>query len=145
LEEYDEGLSDACGCYVFATRAGRGYTPHYIGQASKRSIADEALNPSNREKYNLVLGLGRGKPMLFILPMLTPQGRYRRRRQVNSKLPEMNFLERWLITTAIQKNADLVNNKETRFLRRIHVTGLLNSKRGESTTPSRLLSKALYY
>lgn len=144
LEDWDEGLSEACGCYVFAVRAGRGYTPYYVGQASKRAIADEALNPSNREKYNVVLGLGRGRPMTFILPMLTPQGRYRKRRQVNRKLPEMSFLERWLITTAIQKNPNLVNNKETRFLRRIHVTGLLNSTRGESTTPSRLLNKTLW-
>ena len=56
----------------------------------------------------------------------------------------MNFLERWLITTAIQKNPDLVNNKETRFLRRIHVTGMLNSTRGELIKPSRLLNKALW-
>jgi hypothetical protein len=144
LEEWDEGLSAACGCYVFAIRAGRGYTPYYVGQASKRAIADEALNPSNREKYNIVLGHGRGGPVLFALPMLTPQGRYRKRRQVDGKLPEMNFLERWLITTAIQKNPEIVNNKETKFLRRIHVSGLLNSKRGESTTASRLLTKALW-
>lgn len=144
LEEWDEGLSTACGCYVFAIRAGHGYTPYYVGQASKRAIADEALNPSNREKYNIVLGHGRGRPVLFALPMLTPQGRYRKRRQVDGRLPEMNFLERWLITTAIQKNSEIVNNKETKFLRKIHVSGLLNSKRGESTTASRLLSKALW-
>ena len=35
LEDWDVGLSAACGCYVFAIRAGRGYTPYYVGQASK--------------------------------------------------------------------------------------------------------------
>ena len=131
LDDWEEGLSDACGCYVFAIRAGRGYTPYYVGQASKRAVADEALNPSNREKYNEVLGHGRGRPMLFILPMRTPRGKFRRKRQADGKTPAMNFLERWLITTAIQRNREIVNNKETKFLRGIHVVGLLNSKRGE--------------
>src|SRR5580692_11425011 len=67
LEDWDEGLSDACGCYVFAIRAGRGYTPYYVGQATKRAIPKEALNPSNREKYNVVLGYGRGRPVIFVL------------------------------------------------------------------------------
>jgi hypothetical protein len=144
LEEWESGLSDACGCYVFAIRAGKGYTPYYIGQASKRTIADEALNPSNREKYNEVLGYGRGRPMLFVLPMRTPKGKFRKRSQADGKLPAMNFLERWLITTAIQKNPNIVNNKETRFLRGIHVVGLLNATRGESTTASQLLNRALW-
>ena len=26
LDDWEEGLSDTCGCYVFAIRAGRGYT-----------------------------------------------------------------------------------------------------------------------
>jgi hypothetical protein len=34
-EKWEVGLSSACGCYVFAVRAGKGYTPHYVGQACK--------------------------------------------------------------------------------------------------------------
>jgi hypothetical protein len=53
-------------------------------------------------------------------------------------------LERWLIATAIEKNPDLINNKETRFLRNIHVTGLFNAGKGEATVDSQKLRKALY-
>ena len=48
LEKWERGLSEACGCYVFAIRAGRGYTPYYVGQACKSSILLEAMNASNR-------------------------------------------------------------------------------------------------
>ena len=52
VEEVREGLSKACGCYVFAIRAGKGFTPLYVGQACARPLVAEALNPSNISKYN---------------------------------------------------------------------------------------------
>ena len=70
LESWDPGLSEACGCYVFAIRTPKGYTPYYIGQASKRSIAGEALNPSNGEKYNKACSESKGSPIIFLLPKL---------------------------------------------------------------------------
>jgi hypothetical protein len=144
LEDWETGLSDACGCYVFTLRAGKGYTPYYIGKSSKRGIAEEALNPSNREKYNEALGDSKGRPMLFVIPMLTPEGRFRKKMQGDGSLEAIDFLEQWLIATAIEKNRDLINNKQTRFLRNIHVAGTFNGRRGEATTASRLLNKALW-
>jgi hypothetical protein len=47
VESHQEGLSDACGCYVFALRAGKGWTPHYVGQACKLPILGEALRASS--------------------------------------------------------------------------------------------------
>jgi hypothetical protein len=52
LEDHRPGLAYACGCYVFALRAARGYTPYYAGQACRQSILREALNSSNQKKYN---------------------------------------------------------------------------------------------
>jgi hypothetical protein len=43
LDQREEGLSTACGCYLFAVRAGKGFTPYYVGQACKRAILNEAL------------------------------------------------------------------------------------------------------
>ncbi len=144
LEDWEEGLSEACGCYVFAVRAGKGYTPYYVGQGCKSSILREALNPSNREKYNKVLGETKGTPVIFMLPMRTPAGKFRKRKQVDGGLAELDFLERWLIAEAIDKNPDLINNKETWFLRNIHVVGLFNPTKGEATAASRELCKTLY-
>jgi hypothetical protein len=143
LENWEEGLSEAPGCYVFVTHAGRGYTPHYVGQARKRAMLSEAMNASNIGKYNEVLDR-RGTPMLFFVPFRTPGGKFRKRQKVDGGIPALDFLERWLITTALQKNPKLVNNKETYFLKNIHVTGVLNSGRGVSTSASRKLTLALY-
>ena len=103
LDEWEDGLSDACGCYVFAIRAGKGYTPYYVGQSSKRGIADEALNSTNREKYSQALSEGKGAPVLFVIPMRTPSGKFRKRKKADGKLAAVDFLEQWLIATAIEK------------------------------------------
>ncbi|MFC0574388.1 hypothetical protein [Paraburkholderia solisilvae] len=143
-EDRETGLSLACGCYVFAKRAGKGFTPWYVGQACKSSIVNEALNPANREKYNKILAEEAGSPVLFLLPMRTPTGKFRKRPAGNGGLPALDFLERWIIATAIDKNAHLINNKETKFLRNIHVIGVFNAQQGESTTDSTRLRKTLW-
>jgi hypothetical protein len=141
LEGSDEGLAQACGCYVFAIRAGKGYTPYYIGQACKRSILREALNPSNREKYNKICAEGKGMPVIFLIPKLTPRGRYKKKG--SGSRSAIDFLERWLIATALDKNPGLINSKETRFLRSINVAGIFNAKKGKPTAAAQELRKAL--
>lgn len=142
IEEWEEGLSGACGCYVFGKRAGGGITPWYVGQACKTSLLGEALNPSNITNYNHVLGQkGAGVPVLFLIPARTPSGKLRKR--PSGKLKSLSFLERWLISAAIEKNPDLINTKETRFLRDLHVKGVFNAQQGESTKSSSSLNKAL--
>jgi hypothetical protein len=141
LESWKPGLSGACGCYVFALKAGRGYTPYYVGQACKTSILREALNPSNREKYNKVCSEGKGSPVIFFLPKLTPKGRYRKKGRRSAAI---DFLERWLIAAAIEKNPGLINNKLTRFLRNIHVVGVFNAGKGKRPTASQELRRTLW-
>lgn len=143
LEKIEAGLSEACGCYVFAKQAGKGLTPWYVGQATKQSLAAESMNPANREKYNKVLD-SQGSPVLFFMPLRTPSGKLRKRPKGAARLLAIDFLERWLIAAALDRNGKLMNNKETAFLRGIHVTGIFNAKQGGSTTSSRALCRTLW-
>src|ERR1700722_6065300 len=67
LDKLEPGLADACGCFGFPVRAGKGYTPHYVGQAYKTTLLLEALNPPNVNKYNQILDK-KGTPVIFFLP-----------------------------------------------------------------------------
>lgn len=142
MEDWEEGLSDSCGCYMFAKSAGGGIIPWYVGKACRRPMLHEALNSDNITKYNKVLD-DKGMPLLFIIPERTPTGKLRKRPK-SSGLPSITFLERWLIATALCKNPDLINNRETKFLRGLHVVGILNAKKGESTKASQKFKKALW-
>jgi hypothetical protein len=55
----------------------------------------------------------------------TPQGRYKKKGLTSVSI---DFLERWLIAAAIEKNPGLINTKETPFLRKISVVGVFNAK-----------------
>src|SRR5687768_16413917 len=76
LDESSPGMTSACGCYVYAIRAGKGYTPWYVGQACKTTLVRESLNGENRGKYNSVES--NGQPVMWYLPLLTPTGKYRK-------------------------------------------------------------------
>lgn len=141
----DDDLISGCGCYVFAIRAGKGYTPWYVGQASKTKLLNEAMNSSNREKYNMVSAKFAGNPVLFLLPKRTKGGKLASpTEKADGNLHSVNFLEEWLIATALQKNPNLVNKKKTFFLKNLHVKGIFNPKKGEATLESGELKKALF-
>lgn len=103
----------------------------------------EALNSDNIAKYNHVLDDDKGTPLLFVIPARTPTGKLRRRPE-NGNLRSLDFFERWLIAAAIEKNPYLINNRETKFLRELHVVGIFNAKQGESNAASKVLKKALW-
>jgi hypothetical protein len=151
VKNYDNGLENACGCYVFAIHAGKGYTPHYVGRAEKHSILKECLNSANMMKYNGVYNkdkfdiskaVKKGSPTIFFLPMKTPGGKYRK--IATNALEPLRFLERWLIAECLRKNPYLLNNKETKYLRSIHVKGIMNSKPGEADTASSKLKMTIW-
>jgi len=60
-------FADEKGCYVFAVRAGKGYTPIYVGKATK-TFKQECFNASNRHKYASGLAdYKRGSPLMFLV------------------------------------------------------------------------------
>jgi hypothetical protein len=146
FERWHPGLVEACGCYVFAVRAAKGYKPYYAGQALRRSILNEAMSSGNVTRYNEVLGdRDRGAPVLFALPWLTNSATQFRKRakKKGARSRTLDFLEDWLISAAYRRNRHIINVRGTRFLKGLHVVGLFNAKHGESTKDSQQLAKAL--
>jgi hypothetical protein len=99
------------------------------------------LNPLNREKYNKACSESKGSPIIFLLSKLTPKGRYKKKGRNSATI---DFLERWLIAAAIERNPGLINTKETRFLRKISVAGIFSPKKGNPRSASRELKKTLW-
>jgi hypothetical protein len=142
VERSCPGLTIACGCYVFVIRAGKGYRPWYVGQTKKKALLKEAFNPSNINKFNVVLNDQAGTPMIFFVPMLTKSGNGFRK--PNDRLESINFLEKWLIAEAFRKNPKLINLQNTKYLKDLHVTGIFNAARGEATSASSELGRAIW-
>lgn len=116
-------LRRKCGCYIFATRAGRGFTPWYVGKASK-GFAQEAFTDHKLKHYNKPLFTRRkGNPVLFFI---APPNK---KNKVPSK--DLDHMEKELIQYAVQKNPDLCNVQNTKNLPQWSIQGVIRSPRGK--------------
>jgi hypothetical protein len=137
-----KGLSEACGCYIFALSAGRGALPWYVGKAEHTNFRKECFQPQKINHYNEVLIKKKGKPLLFLIPRIMPV-RNQFANPTTRGYRDVSELERFLINIAIRRNKDLLNNKGTKFLRKVTVPGILNCGSGRPGTPATHLKAVL--
>lgn len=122
------------GCYVFAIRAGKGWTPGYVGKATK-TFKQEVFAPHKLAKYQRFLAdYHKGTPMLFFI--VAPK----KRGQANST--HIGELERFLIQVALAANPELLNIKGTKE-EEWSITGVLRSERGKPSAAAKDLKKTL--
>ncbi len=122
LEEKVPKLPKAKGVYLFGIRAGRGMTPHYVGQArSRNGFYGEVFSPKNCNNYNKIIHSTKGTPIVLLL------ARPRRRGSGFSKPArgELDFLEKMLIGMALSKNEELINVHHTKYMKNICVPGVI--------------------
>lgn len=132
VDEEVDGLSRACGCYVFAAQN----RPWYVGKTEKQDFAHECLTPHKILHYNHVIvnKYNRAAPHLYLFPLLTPRGKFSApSRNGHRTVAE---LERMLIAVALSRNTELLNIEVTKFLKGLHVPGLFNTKRGDASAYS---------
>lgn len=131
-DELRNGLSESVGCYIFSIRAGRGILPWYVGLAQKQTFKKECFTPHKLNHYNDAIAARKGTPLLTLVPKLTKTERFAKPSKRGHK--DIEFLENMLIGTCLQRNADLLNKRDTKMLREMTVHGLLNNPRGKNYT-----------
>jgi hypothetical protein len=126
VEEKENGLSDACGCYVFVVR-GRAW---YIGMAEKQGFKKEIFQHHKLLLYSEALQAVNGRAEFLFLAKVTPGDRFAKpSRKYGHR--DIRFLEKLMIGSALRRNPRLRNIKDTKLLREMHVSGLLNREPGE--------------
>jgi hypothetical protein len=94
------------GCYVFGIRAGKGFTPGYVGKATK-SFKQEIFTTHKLTKYhNFLVAYGKGTPVLFLLLYPAKKGK--------ANTTQIGELERFLIQLGAAANPDILNIKGTK-------------------------------
>ena len=139
VEDTIPRLSTACGCYIFAMRAGKGITPWYVGQ-SKTGFKKECFSPTKIIYYHDVINdISKGTPVLILL------ARHTQGNKISGSVAEneANFVEQYIIGLALGKNPNLRNIKNTKFLRRLQIPGALNNPPGKPDDGAMLLRQTL--
>ncbi|HKF53590.1 MAG TPA: hypothetical protein VKB26_14845 [Candidatus Acidoferrales bacterium] len=122
------------GCYVFAIRAGKGFTPGYVGKATKR-FGKEVFEYHKLTRYQQVLvDYARGTPVLFFLVAKKKKGKPN-----NSQISK---IEKYLIDLAITANPNLLNQKGTKPPN-WGIQGVIRGGKGKVTAVTKVFRKML--
>jgi len=125
----EDGLAQACGCYIVAASGGRGTLPHYVGLTEGNSFKNECSARHVLGHFNAIVGDNiKRQPKLFLIAKRTPTGRFSK--PAKDRHPDIRFLENYLIALALERNHQLRNLRQTKFLREMKVEGLLNGGQG---------------
>lgn len=122
-----QGLEQAIGCYAFGLRHGDTLKPWYVGMTvAQGGFRREILQPHKRAHYDEVVKEHRGVPIMFLMPLLTPEGYFSRDR--TGAKPLIQWVEKMLFGVALRRNHLCRNQRDTRFLRNVVVHGIFNSR-----------------
>ena len=142
VNEEVNGLSEACGVYLFALQHGTNIKPWYVGKTEKKNFSFECFQATKINYYNDVLVAHPGRPLLFLIPRITAT-REKFSKPTKSGYRDIEFLETILIGYALEKNPELANVKKTKLLRDMEVPGILNSPQARPTNAVQDLKSAL--
>jgi len=93
------------GCYVFGIRAGKGYTPGYVGKATK-SVNQEVFAYHKLTRYHQFLAnYAKGTPVVFFVLAPSQKGK--------PNVSQINAVEKYLIELGTTANERLLNVKDT--------------------------------
>ena len=132
-------LSEACGCYVFAIRFGKNFTPMYVGKAELSSFSKRFQGADHGLLLKYLYENYPGTLVIFLLPALTPGGIFRRPQRTQA----IRVLETTLIGMALRENKDLLNVKGAALLLDMFVPGVINPKVAHPGNAALALKNAL--
>ncbi len=142
VEKKRAGLSTAIGCYVFGIQSAGGprIKPWYVGKTNKQDFLKECFAATKLNHYHKAFSnYQRAKPVMFLIPKLTPKRGYSK----HGSAKDIDFLEKFLIGMALEANRDLCNKKDTRLYQNIVLPGFFNSPPGPTGKAAQALKHAL--
>jgi len=144
MYEYERtGLERAIGCYAFGLKNGDSLKPWYVGMTiAERGFRGEVLQKHKLQHYNEAMNGRHGTPLLFLMPLLTPEGRFSSNRSSNKPLIE--WVEKMLFGVALRRNPDCRNQRNTKNLRQVVVHGIFNSRPRGRKGPEVTAARAMF-
>jgi hypothetical protein len=133
LDERYPKLSTAKGIYAFCAQTGTRYRPWYVGKTNGfKGFRGEVFGAHKLLHYNLVIHdhyQNRFTPVFFFLVRKTEGGKLSWRPPPK----ELEFVEKLIIGRALERNPDLRNIAETKYLRGLTVYGVTHGRQDRSS------------
>jgi hypothetical protein len=132
----DEHLRNARGCYVFCTGSNKNIIPWYVGKTNNpKGFFAEVFAVHKLALYNYATDKydNRQTLSMFLIARLTPGGKLAK----SVPRQELDWLEKLLIGSALRRNAEIMNTRDTKYLKNLIVPGLFgNAGKGKAKAHS---------
>ncbi len=116
-------IDAACGCYIYGIRAGKGFTPWYVGQA-KVSFDRQLFSLHKYQKFfEHYEAIHKGTPVVMLIIRQTSKGKIE---GVKISKAEADWVEDYLTRRALDKNPRLLNEQNTRYFTTVRIPGIHN-------------------
>lgn len=127
-----ESIKPLVGCYVFAIRAGKGFTPLYVGKTTN-SFEKECFTDHKIKHYNYGLAsYKKGTPVMFFIAYPAKKGK--------TNAADVKDLEDFLIQVGRRINPDLRNIKGVKQPS-WGIKGVIRGGKGKATTSETALRR----
>lgn len=148
IGKYYPGLSNACGCYIFALSpsGGSAITPWYVGKARKSSFSQECFSHHKLTLFNSAIAkYEKVTAYLFLLARVANNRKLSAPSGTKNGHRDISVLEKRLIQEALRVNRDIKNTAHAEALRGILIPGLDsgNGRMGPPLKEVRALKKLL--
>lgn len=140
----ERALRNSIGCYMLSTTRGQREKPWYIGKTiAKDGFYGEIFTPHKIDHYaNALAAAKSNSASITLFSLVTPTQRLSNAGKSNTAL--INWLEKSLIGMGLSKNTDLLNVRDTRYLKNVWVEGVIGPQRkGRPVSGARIAARAL--
>jgi len=142
VEEKEAGLSSAIGLYTFGLLHGKSRRPWYVGKTSaKGGYKCEIFTEHKLNHYHLLLKK-RGQPFFVFMPLRTSSGSLSK--NFSGGATTIQWVEKRLITYALDRNPELLNRKDTRFPKEVFLPGLIGVQPKGKRSAQAQLARGLF-
>lgn len=123
VENKEEGLSSAIGLYTFGLLHGKSRKPWYVGKTSAKGGFKCEVFSKHKLNHYLDLKGKRGQAFFVFMPLRTNSGSLSKNFSAGSST--IQWVEKRLITYALDRNPDILNTKDTRLHKEVFLPGLI--------------------
>lgn len=124
----------------FSIASTGGSKPWYVGMTAA-GFKNECFQAPKQNYYHKALLARQGVPYLHLIALVTPTQRFVR--SPGNQVSAIEFLEKTLIARALDKNPELMNVRDTKFLKELVVEGFIKGGPGSPDRATLELKKIL--
>lgn len=142
ISDHEAGLPSAIGLYTLCLVHGNNVKPWYVGKTSARGGFKVEVFQNHKADHYASLRKSRGSAQISFFALRTDTGRLSSNYSANKTI---EWVEKRLITYALDRNPDLLNSRDTAFLKSVYLPGLIGRQKQGPPSSDAVAARSIFW